>query len=252
MRRVLFSGWFAFLPCLVVVLAACPARADNPEGKKVKVTYHEDGKEVEKPFDLNDKAQMDELVDRLKKGEVEHLVQDKPPALLNLRWDLGLWTLVVFIALFLILKKWAWGPMLEGLQRREDNIRNAAEEAKRAREEMARMQADFEKKMAQAYQEIPQIMEEARRDANNLMEEMRAKAQAEIQADRQRLRREIEMARDQALHDLWNQSAQLATLISAKAIRGQLAPEHHRRLVDEALAELRGAGDERQREVASV
>ena len=70
---------------------------------------------------------------------------------------------------------------------------------------------------------------------------MIAKARAEIQAERERLRREIEMARDQALQELWKQAADLATMISAKAIRRQLSAEDHRRLVDEALTELQGA-----------
>jgi F-type H+-transporting ATPase subunit b len=70
--------------------------------------------------------------------------------------------------------------------------------------------------------------------------------------ERERLRRDISTARDQALQEIWNQTAQLATLISAKAIRRELTDEDHRRLVDEALAELRQASHERQHEVASI
>ena len=65
------------------------------------------------------------------------------------------------------------------------------------------------------------------------------------EAERERLHRDINTARDQALKQLWEQSAQLATLISAKAIRRQLSPEDHRRLVDEALADLQGARRDR-------
>jgi F-type H+-transporting ATPase subunit b len=160
-----------------------------------------------------------------------------------LDWALedAIWTLVVFFLLLFVLRKWAWGPMLEGLRKREDHIRLAVEEAKIARQETERVRADFKGQMDKAYAEIPKIMEEARRDAANLREEMRSKAAADIQAERDRLRREIETARDQALQELWNQTATLATLISAKAIGRSLSEEDHRRLADEALSEVQSA-----------
>jgi F-type H+-transporting ATPase subunit b len=164
------------------------------------------------------------------------------PDLLSPRFDLGIWTIVVFGLLFLVLKKFAWGPMLEGLQKREHSIRSAVEEAKLARAETERARTEFKAKLDEAYQEIPKIMEEARRDAQVLKEEMRAATQAEIQTERQRLRREIDMVRDQALQYLISFAAQLATLISTKAIRRSLTEEDHRRLVDEALAEMREMG----------
>src|SRR5262249_53080049 len=135
----------------------------------------------------------------------------------------------------------AWKPMLEGLKRREDSIRSALDEAHRAREEAKTLQARFEQEMNRAQDKVRQVMDEARRDAQNLRDDMVAKAKSEIQTERERLRHEIEMARDQALHQIWNQSAQLATLISAKAIRRQLNAEDHRHLVDEAIADLREA-----------
>ena len=57
------------------------------------------------------------------------------PEVLSLRLDLGIWTIVVFGLLFLVLKKYAWGPILQGLQQREANIREALAEAQRAREQ---------------------------------------------------------------------------------------------------------------------
>jgi F-type H+-transporting ATPase subunit b len=158
--------------------------------------------------------------------------------------DLAIWTVVVFLVLLFLLKKFAWGPMLEGLRKREDTIRSAVEEAKIARAETERARADFQRQLAEAHAEIPKLMEAARRDAQKLAEEMRARAAQEIQADRQRLRREIDTARDQALKEINDHAAQLATLISAKAIRRSLSPEDHRRLVDEALAELKEAHKE--------
>jgi F-type H+-transporting ATPase subunit b len=167
---------------------------------------------------------------------------DPADELLRPRFDLGIWTIVVFVLLFLVLKKYAWGPMLEGLHRREETIKSAVEEAKRVREEAERQHAALKAELTKAYEEIPKIMEEARRDAQNLKEEMRSAAQAEIQTERQRLRREIELATDQALQKIWTEAVQLAAQISAKAIRRYLSEDDHRRLLDEALAEIRQTG----------
>jgi F-type H+-transporting ATPase subunit b len=152
--------------------------------------------------------------------------------------DLGIWTLVVFILLLLILGRYAWGPMLQGLQRREQNIHNAIAEAQKAREEAQVLQAQWQKSMDAAQEKVREIHEEARRSASKLADDITAKARADIQTERERLHREIAMARDQALQELWNRTAQLATMVSAKAIKRQLTQEDHRRLVDEALSEL--------------
>lgn len=171
---------------------------------------------------------------------------DETPNLFSPAVDLGLWTLVVFILLLLILGKFAWRPMLEGLHKREQNILNAIAEARKAREEAEALQAQWQKSMDAAQDKVREIHEEARRRAQAAAEEIQAKARADIQTERERLHREIGMAKDQALQELWNRTAQLATMISAKAIRRQLTPDDHRRLVDEALAELGQAGNGRQ------
>ncbi len=156
--------------------------------------------------------------------------------------DLTIWTWVVFLLLFFILKKYAWGPMLEGLRRREENIRLAMEEARLAREEAHKLREDLQARINRAHEEVREILDEARRDAQHTKEEMVNQARSEIQTERARLRREIEMTRDQALQELWNRTAELATQVSAKAIRRQLTTDDHRRLVDEAIADLRRAG----------
>src|SRR5262249_7839838 len=138
--------------------------------------------------------------------------------------------------------KYAWGPMLAGLKKREENIRAAIDDAQNARDEAQQLRADLAKERAKIAEETRAAMDEARRAAQQVRDDMVASAKADIQTERDRLHREIDSARDQALKQLWDQTAQLATLVSAKAIRRELTPDDHRRLVDEALADLRGAG----------
>lgn len=168
------------------------------------------------------------------------------------RVDLGIWTIVVFLGLMFILKKYAWGPMVEGLQKREERIKGALEEARKTREEAKQIQIDLQKRMDGAAQEIAAMMEKARKDASQLLTDMKSQATKEIQTDRERLRREIQTAHDQALQDLWKSAADLATLISVKTIRRNLTPDDHRRLLDEALADLKTAAGERRRDGSAI
>lgn len=235
----------------VVCLAAgsfSGARGEEKAAEPLKyvATIHEDGKEKDIEIDLSKestkKEELRKLTQLLAEGEVEHLVKDEPPKLLNVYWDLGLWTLVVFGLLFLVLRKMAWGPMLEGLKRREDNIRSAVVDAQQARDEAARLRNELQQEMDRAQDKVREIHDEARRLAQKNTEEMLVKARADIQGERERLRRDIDTARDQALQELWNQTAQLSTLVAAKAIRRQITPDDQRRLVDETLAELKNRG----------
>jgi len=85
------------------------------------------------------------------------------------------------------------------------------------------------------------MMDEARRDATSAKEDMLSAAKKEIGTERDRMRREIETARDQALLDLWNQSTQMAAMLSSKAIKREVRPEDHKKLFDETLQEMKAA-----------
>jgi F-type H+-transporting ATPase subunit b len=162
-----------------------------------------------------------------------------PPNPLGIVYDTAIWSVVVFFGMLFILKSRAWGPILEGLKKREETIRSSLEEAKKTREDMEKMRTEFQKELADAHQQIPVLMEQARKKAEELANDMRAKAAADIQTERMRLRHEVEIAKDQALKEMWEQAAQLATLISAKAIGRSLSEDDHRRLIDEAMEEIR-------------
>jgi F-type H+-transporting ATPase subunit b len=170
----------------------------------------------------------------------------------ELRFDLTVWSIIIFVILFFVLRRFAWGPILEGLKKREQSIAGAVEEAKRVREEMAVHQAEFQRKLDEAHQQIPKLMEEARKAADQLKEEMRTQAAAEINADRQRLHREIDVHKDQALQEIWNYVSNLATAISAQVIRKTLPAEDHRRLVDEALADIHARGQQGGKRAADL
>ncbi|MBV9122263.1 MAG: F0F1 ATP synthase subunit B [Planctomycetes bacterium] len=161
--------------------------------------------------------------------------------------ELFVWTIVVFILLLIILGRYAWGPMLEGLHKREQSIQSAIDDARKAREEAQQLQNQWHQEMARAQDKVREIHEEARKRAEQNANEIQARARSEIQSERDRLRREIDTAKDQALQELWSQTAQLATVVSSKVLRRQLTTDDHRRLVDEALGEIGQAENNRKR-----
>jgi F-type H+-transporting ATPase subunit b len=86
--------------------------------------------------------------------------------------------------------------------------------------------------------EVRAIIDEARRDAQHTQQEILKQAQSEAQATRDRSVREIEQARDQALKDLFEQAANVATDVAAKIVRKSLNPQDHRELVAQVIKEL--------------
>jgi F-type H+-transporting ATPase subunit b len=197
-----------------------------------------------KVFDLANPAHADELSRLLAKGQVHSLKNEHVPLIdkmFSLRWDLGLWSIIVFGGLLFILSKTAWPAMLEGLKKREQNIADAIAAAENAKNESEKTRQALAGEMAKANDNIRGMMEEARRDAGAAKDEMLSAAKKEIAIERDRHRREIETAKDQALLEIWNQSTQLAAMLSAKTIKREIRPDDHKKLFDEALKEMKAA-----------
>jgi F-type H+-transporting ATPase subunit b len=161
--------------------------------------------------------------------------------------DLGIWTLVVFLLLLLVLTRYAWKPMLEGLARREQDIASAVAESKKAREEAAELRKQLAEDRLKNQEQIRQMFEEARQKADQLKEKAKTEAAADIDAERARLLRELKVAGDQLRKELTTHMIEVATLIASKALHRNLPFEIHHGLVDEALAELNSAVEQRQR-----
>src|SRR5262245_50101267 len=155
------------------------------------------------------------------------------------RYDLGIYTCVVFFALLIILGKFAWGPMMKGLDKREATLRKTHEDADAARQEAEKVLDEVQARLAKTNDEIRGLLEEARRDAQGVKDQMRSDAAAEIQAERNRIRREIDIAKDEALKEIYQQSIQIATIIATKAIQRDLTPGDQSRLLDDAVRDLR-------------
>lgn len=166
--------------------------------------------------------------------------------------EVTLWTILVFVGLVLVLQRTAWQQIREGLDKRENDFASKKKEAELARKEAEDLREKLRLEMAKVNEQIRTMMDKARSDAQATASEELARGKAELQAERDRMLREVRMSSDAALKEIWEQSAQLATLISAKAVRKQLSYDDHRRLLDEALNEFRAAAQTRRENIESA
>lgn len=156
----------------------------------------------------------------------------------ELKGDLAIFTFVVFLLLVVVLWKFAWGPISHGLERREHHIADQIAAAERANVEAKQMLAEYERKLASAQDEVKAIIEEARRDATTTQQDILARARADAAAEMDRAKREVQTAKDQALRELAETSANLAVELAGKILRAQLDAGQHAQLVSEALSQF--------------
>ena len=158
--------------------------------------------------------------------------------------DLGyiIWTLVVFGLVVFVLGKFAWGPILEGLQQREDFIRDSLEKARIDRDSAQEQLKQYDDKLTEARAEATAIVEEGRRDAEVLRQRIEEEARAEAEKMIERAKREIGIAKETAVKDLYNLSGTLATDIAARIVGRELKPEDHERLIEKSIGELERMG----------
>jgi len=155
--------------------------------------------------------------------------------------DLVLWSIVTFVLFLIVLKMVAWGPLVEGLDKRESKYRKLVEDARADRDKAMALLGDYEQKLKAAQDEVSEIIAEARRDAERTKTDILESAQKEAEMTRQRALDEIDRARDQAVNELFEHVRSNVVAATETILARSLTDEDHQRLVDEALSELSSA-----------
>lgn len=133
------------------------------------------------------------------------------------------WTLVAFVVVLLILKKFAWKPILKSLNEREANIADSIATAKRVKAEMAQLQSENEALLAKAREERATLLKDAKETADKMVADAKNKAKTEfdkILADAQVA---IQQQKNAALTDVKNQVGNLVIEVAEKVLRKELA-----------------------------
>ncbi|MEN6459555.1 MAG: F0F1 ATP synthase subunit B [Thermoguttaceae bacterium] len=165
----------------------------------------------------------------------------EPVSLNPLSWqwiqqDLAIWTAVVFLCLLAILAKFAWKPMMAGLEKREQGIADQIAEAEAANEQAKELLAEHERKLAAAGDEVRAILEQGRRNAEQLGHELLDKAKQDAKTEHQRAMQQIDAATTAAIKDLADQGAALAVELAGKIVHAKLKPNDHAQLIEQAVA----------------
>ncbi len=161
----------------------------------------------------------------------------------DLNFGLSVWTTLVFLTLLAILWKFAWGPILEMVQAREDGIQDTLDQAANQRDEAAKLLAEHRQQMADARRQGQQMIAEGKEAGERVRQDIEEKARSEGEVMIERARESIEREKDAALDELRRESVDLARAAAAKLIKESLDEKKDRALVMGYIDELsRGGG----------
>ena len=151
---------------------------------------------------------------------------------------LFIWTIVTFLVLLGLLAKFAWRPLLQALESRQERIRKSLEDAERARQELERLQQDSAKMMQQARMEAESIVTQTRADAERLREELKQKAKDEADNILRNAQQQIQLQTRQAIQQIRHEVADIAVLLTSKLLERNIAKEDNKRLIDDTLKQI--------------
>jgi F-type H+-transporting ATPase subunit b len=151
---------------------------------------------------------------------------------------LMIWTIVAFGITFLILKRFAFGPIQKLIDQRREQIRASVEEADRVREEARALLEEHKALIGQARSDAEGILAEARRMADAQQQRMRDETEEDRKRRLEETERQIQQATVQALSEIRLEVANQALLAAEKITRNALTDKDQQKLIDEALAEI--------------
>ena len=146
------------------------------------------------------------------------------------------WTIITFVVVLLVLKRFVWTPLLEALDERQRRIREALEGAEKARDEARATLAEHQKALSGAEAEARDIVAQAREAAERVRSDLVAQARLEAEHTLEQARRTIESEKLAALGELRREVADLAVRAAGEILDANLDDERNRRLVDDLIA----------------
>jgi F-type H+-transporting ATPase subunit b len=151
---------------------------------------------------------------------------------------LMIWTIVCFLVVLFVLKRYAFAPIQKTIDDRRERIRDAIDEADKARQEARELLEEHRKLIGQAKTEAEEILGEARKVADSQRERMREETEVDRQRRLEETRRQIDQATHNALGQIREEVGKLSVLAAEKITRKSLTEDDQRRLIDEALSEI--------------
>lgn len=153
-----------------------------------------------------------------------------------------LWTLITFVILAFLLRKFAWGPLLATLQERERTIRESLDQAQKARAEAEESARRHQETLVQARREVAALIEQGKRESEIVRAEILAQSRKEAQDLVEQGKKQVQYEQKQAMEDLRRQVADLAIRAAERLISRSLDDSKQRELVDGYVRDLGAIG----------
>jgi F-type H+-transporting ATPase subunit b len=157
-------------------------------------------------------------------------------------FSLGLffWQFMIFIGLIFLLKKFAWKPILDAVNEREEGIKNALLSAEIAKRDMQNLRSDNEKLLAEARLERDALMKDAREIKEKMISDAKNEAQIAGQKMIEQAKASIESEKNAALAELKSQVSTLSLDIAEKLLKDELSnKEAQTKLVEKMLGDVK-------------
>lgn len=162
--------------------------------------------------------------------------------LMSIQINLMFWTLVIFLVLFWLLRRFAFPAILSSVEAREKALADAIDAAKRDRDEAAKLLADHRAQIEGARDEAQKLIAEARQISEKSRTDLLEKTRADQQELIERARRDIASERDKAIAQLRREAVELAIAGASKVVEENLDNDKNRKLVESFLSSLPVSG----------
>lgn len=155
-------------------------------------------------------------------------------------FGLFIWQVLIFVGLILLLKKFAWKPILDAVNDREEGIKNALLSAENARKEMQNLQADNQRILQEARLERDNMLKDAREMKDKMVDDAKTEAQAQGQKMIEQAKAAIESEKNAAIAELKLQVSTLSLSIAEKLLKDELSnKEAQTKLVEKLLGDVK-------------
>ena len=155
--------------------------------------------------------------------------------MLEVHGGLLAWTVITFVLLLVVLKKVAWGPILDALEARENEIKEALNAAEKAREEAKRVSSDYEDAIRKAQAEAQQIISDAKTAGEKVKLDLEAVASEKADEIIEKAKAQIDAERIKVISEIKSVAVEISLSAAAKVIEKNLDSDDNRKLVNEAL-----------------
>jgi F-type H+-transporting ATPase subunit b len=144
-------------------------------------------------------------------------------------------SIIQFLLLFYLLRRFLWGPILKTLRDRAAKIREGLALAEQAKADREHLKAEIERLLADARREAQAIADRMTQAAEGAAADIRAQAKAEADRIRERGRQEAKQLHDQALAQLRSELAGMVVLAASRVLGREVDPDQHRALIERSL-----------------